>query len=158
MNGGLFMRRGVFFKVGIAVLLVGVFSGCMVDKIDHGYCEKSFDIDRIKAGKGKLSKAEIVARVGEPTLLFSYDPNTWYYLYQQTVRGSVSLPEVVKHEGYVLSFSPQGILCAVKKADPFLPLIPEKEETPAPSQHREEFLKQLFRNLGRATPGLSPAL
>ena len=143
-------RLREFFVVGILGI---VLSACEAKKDYRGNVLLNSEIiEYLKERKGCINKDEVREILGDPSFSFTFDPQTWHYINQTIQIESLLPPKVTDSKGYTLHFALDGRLDNIKKAKGTIDLVIAPQETSLPSTHREEFLKQLFRNVGRFSP------
>ena len=130
-------------------------AGCEPRISTHGFVPRNDLIEQLQPGE--QSKIDVVRILGSPTMLATFDENTWYYVTQTTENKSFFKPRLVDQEILALTFSETGLLQSVGKtgfADA-KQIIPEPDKTPTVGKNLT-IIQQLFGNLGRfsnPTPG-----
>lgn len=139
------------FKLILAAFLF--LQGCEITKTYHGTM-----IDMKKVAhfiEGKTMQKDVLASLGEPTVILPYSPHTWYYLYYQRHIKTFQQPSLSFVSCYRLTFSPEGFLSSKEISYKSFPISISSHSIPLPSSHGEDFLKQIFRNTGRF-PSIGP--
>lgn len=107
---------------------------------------------------GTSTKADVTSLVGSPTAHATFDDNTWLYIGERTQPRIGQTLAVLTQQVVVLRFNDQGVLQHIeyKNKDNSLPVTVIARTTPSPGTEAN-FFQQLFGNIGRFTPGESPA-
>lgn len=141
------MRKPLFL-FGILFCL----AGCEITQEKHGFVFDACEWTHIQQGVGKLTKSQVFERLGTPSCVVAFDPNTWYYISQIIENQAFFYPRETQLRGYALEFNTRDILTKITPSTQVVSLTPALETTKLPSSHGEEFLKQVFRNVGRFSP------
>ncbi len=107
---------------------------------------------------GTTTQADATSLLGSPTAKGSFDPNAWFYISELTRPVIGGTQRVVQQGVVVLTFNTQGVLEHVdtlNKHD-LMPVTIVARTTPSPGTE-SSFLQQLLGNVGRFSPGVTPA-
>lgn len=137
-----FMTRYIRY---VALVLGLMCTACDPEKNVRGRVVPDEDMVSLKKGVGSMDKDNVVSLIGPPSSVLNYDPNTWYYFNLLTHTVGPFAPEIKANKSFALLFTPEGKLskcienCGVQEFELAM------KQTALPSQHRQDFLKQLFR-------------
>lgn len=99
---------------------------------------------------GVTDKASVTALLGSPSSIASFDPNTWYYISQETRNVAFFKPQLKDERVVSIVFDKKGVVqkIAYLGMDAHQDVVPNPDKTPAPGR---EFtlLEQLIGNFGR---------
>jgi outer membrane protein assembly factor BamE (lipoprotein component of BamABCDE complex) len=108
---------------------------------------------------GVTDKASVTRLLGSPSTVATFDPNTWYYVSQETQNVAFFKPRLKDERVVSISFDKKGVVTRVAYLDmkDHREVLPNGDKTPAPGR---EFtlLEQLIGNFGRfsgSAPGAS---
>ena len=107
---------------------------------------------QVQRGIGQMNQEDVVGLLGTPSCVLPYDPMTWYYISHCLERQVFFRAKPVSTVSRVVSFSKGGYLSSIKTITGGIEIPLATCSTPLPSSHGEEFLKQIFRNVGRFPP------
>jgi outer membrane protein assembly factor BamE (lipoprotein component of BamABCDE complex) len=124
--------------------IVAFLSACERTNFYHGHCIKQCEISGFQLGR--TTKNQVLQRLGTPTCVLSYDPNTLYYLSHVVASQALLKTEPLSSKCFALTFSESGNLSKVVLSSKPYPLVCSKESTPLPSEHNEGFWKQVIRS------------
>jgi outer membrane protein assembly factor BamE (lipoprotein component of BamABCDE complex) len=141
------MIRKLVFAAAASALLA---SGCAPITAYHGFQAVEANPKDIKAGVD--SKATVSERLGSPSAVASFEPNTWYYISAVTDQVAFRRPVTRKRDIVAISFSKTGDM--VEKVDTFTlkdGRIISYNGRETPTRGREmTVLEQLLGNVGRS--------
>ena len=109
------------------------------------------DEDRIAQVKtGTSSKNDVFEALGSPSIVSTFDDNTWYYVGQRTVREAFFKPQVTDRKVIAVQFDDSDHVRAVERIglDQAVDVEPLTETTPAVGREIT-FMEQLIGNIGR---------
>lgn len=99
---------------------------------------------------GVTDKASVTKLLGSPSSVASFDPNTWYYISQETQNVAFFKPRINDQKVVSISFNKKGVVdkIAYLGLKDSVRVEPNPDKTPAPGR---EFtlLEQLIGNFGR---------
>jgi len=110
-------------------------------------------IEQIKAGE--TSREEVIAKLGSPTLISTFDEKIWYYAGRQTEQYSFFSPDVIKQQVIEIDFDDKGIVADLKKLDlsQAADASPVDRETPTFGQ-KNTLLRELIGDFKHPRPDL----
>ncbi len=109
------------------------------------------DEDRIAQVKtGTSSKNDVFEALGSPSIVSTFDDNTWYYVGQRTVREAFFKPQVTDRKVIAVEFDDTDHVRKVDRIglDQAVDVEPLTEKTPAVGREIT-FMEQLIGNIGR---------
>jgi len=99
---------------------------------------------------GVTDKASVSKLLGSPSSVASFDPNTWYYISQETQNVAFFKPRIKDQKVVSISFNKKGIVehIGYLGIKDHVDVVPNGDATPAPGR---EFtlMEQLIGNFGR---------
>lgn len=148
-----FMTRAVAVRPRAALFLVALtlpflVSGCEPIVSNRG---NMLDEDRIAQVKpGTSSKNDVFEALGSPTIVSTFDDNTWYYVGERTEREAFFTPELAAHKVIEIKFDDSDHVRTVDRIglDKTTDVEPFSETTPAAGREIT-FIEQLLGNIGR---------
>jgi outer membrane protein assembly factor BamE (lipoprotein component of BamABCDE complex) len=103
---------------------------------------------------GVTDKASVTRLLGSPSTVATFDPNTWYYVSQETQNVAFFKPKLKDEKVVSISFDKTGVVqkVAFLNMKDHREIAPNPDKTPAPGR---EFtiLEQLIGNFGRFSSG-----
>ncbi|HLG87862.1 MAG TPA: outer membrane protein assembly factor BamE [Alphaproteobacteria bacterium] len=139
-------------RLRLALLLAGValplVAGCTPIVANRG---NMLDEERIAQVKpGTSSKNDVFEALGSPSIVSTFDDNTWYYVGQRTEREAFFEPELVAHKVIEIKFDDTDHVRAIDRIglDQTAEVTPFPETTPAAGREIT-FMEQLLGNIGR---------
>lgn len=143
--------------IGLLTLFaaIGALQGCVAVRSSHGYVLERGE-DELAAEVGLDTKDSVLARYGEPSMVGTFDEDSWYYLSSFDATRAFFRPETKRREVIAFHFDDDGV---VEKVDQYdlsdsvnINLVSRK----TPSRGKElTFWEQLLGNVGQlpaATP------
>ena len=109
------------------------------------------DEERIAQVKpGTSSKNDVFEALGSPTIVSTFDDNTWYYVGQRTEREAFFEPELVAHKVIEIKFDDTDHVRTVDRIglEQTTEVAAFPETTPAAGREIT-FMEQLLGNIGR---------
>lgn len=105
---------------------------------------------------GTDTKSSVLAKLGSPSVVSTFEPNIWYYVSQTTERYTYHKPKVTSRDVTVVTFDPSTELVAsIENLDLAAARRVEYSDRETPTRGRElTVLEQLLGNIGQA--GLPP--
>ncbi len=131
-----------------AIVLPFILAGCDPIVANRG---NMLDEDRIAQVKtGTSSKNDVFEALGSPSIVSTFDDNTWYYVGQRTEREAFFKPEVTERKLIAVQFDDTDHVKAVDRVglDQAVDVQPLEETTPAVGREIT-FMEQLIGNIGR---------
>lgn len=131
-----------------AVLLGLAVTGCSPVVATRGNLTDPERVAELQPGQSR--RDDVVAVLGSPTSVGTFDQNTWYYIGQKTEKIAFFEPDVVERRVVIVKFDDAGTLREVKKLDESNAQEVEMVERTTPTAGREmTFLEQMMGNVGR---------
>jgi len=131
---------------GLAIPLA--LAGCTPIVANRG---NMLDEDRITQVKtGTSSKNDVFEALGSPSVVSTFDDNTWYYVGQRTEREAFFKPEVTDRKVIAVHFDDTDHVKALERVglDQAVEVEPLDKTTPAVGRDIT-FMEQLLGNIGR---------
>jgi outer membrane protein assembly factor BamE (lipoprotein component of BamABCDE complex) len=133
------MKAHSFLILGLAALL----AACEPTIANRGNILEPEKLAEVKAGT--TTREEVVAKLGTPTEVSTFDDKTWYYVGRQTKQYSFLDPEVVKQQAIEVKFDDKGVVTAVNNLDLSQAQDVEMAAGATPTYGRNDtFLRQLL--------------
>ncbi|AWK86864.1 outer membrane protein assembly factor BamE [Azospirillum thermophilum] len=131
-----------------AVLLGLAVTGCSPIVATRGNLTDPERVAELQPGQSR--RDDVVAVLGSPTSVGTFDQNTWYYIGQKTEKIAFFEPDVIERRVVIVKFDDAGTLREVKKLDETNAQQVEMVERTTPTAGREmTFLEQMMGNVGR---------
>ena len=130
----------------LSILLCG--TGCQPRITTHGFMPRTDLIERLQPGE--QNKNQIAAILGSPTIMGTFDQDTWYYVTQTTENKFFFKPEIIDQAILALTFNEAGVLASLEKKSMLdaIRIEPNTEQTPTVGR-KLSLIQQLFGNFGR---------
>jgi outer membrane protein assembly factor BamE (lipoprotein component of BamABCDE complex) len=146
------MRRNAMRALAAATVMSLV--ACAADITKHGHIFTDEDLAQVKAG---MNRDQVVLALGTPDTKSTVGQEAFYYISATTKRSAAFLtPTVVDRRVVAVYFDKKDVVQRVAhyglqdgKVIDFV-----KRETPSRGSE-DGLLKELFRNIGRPTPGVN---
>lgn len=138
--------------VGLAVCL----AACASDITKHGHVFTDEDLAQVKEG---MSRDQVILALGTPATKSTVDQNAFYYISTTTKRSAAFLePTIVDRRIVAVYFSKNESVQRVANYGLQDGRVIDFNSRTTPSRGSEDsLLKELFRNIGRPTPGVGGA-
>jgi len=137
------------YRIALAGLAAPLLiAGCTPIVANRG---NMLDEDRIAQVKlGASSKNDVFEALGSPSVVSTFDDNTWYYVGQRTEREAFFEPEVTDRKIIQISFDDTDHVRAIDRVglDKAVDVHPLDQTTPAAGRELT-FMEQLLGNIGR---------
>ncbi len=106
---------------------------------------------QIKAGE--TTRDEVTQILGSPSLIPSFDKNTWLYVSAKTQNLAFLKTQIVDQEVVEIAFNDDGVVQGVRQLGlkDAKNVVPVERTTPAPG-HEITIIEQLVGNFGRFNP------
>lgn len=125
--------------------------GCLSSYHDQGVLLTPQQKDNVKLGQ---PTTEILKNLGTPSCTSPFQ-KTWYYVSQRKEVTAFFTPVLLKNDILALSFSSQGNLDKIEEFTlKDAREVKISERTTPVTGHHTPLMKQIFRNLGRVSPGM----
>lgn len=143
------MAMKTVIATAAAALLVGAGLGACTPTIAYnGFQAREDKPADVKVGED--TKSTLLARLGSPSMVATFEPNIWYYVSQTTEQVGYKNPRLLNREAVAIEFDENEKVKSVKTygtTDGYR-LAYAKDETP--TRGRElSVLEQLLGNIGR---------
>ncbi len=145
-KGG-FGSTGVASSVACAALLLSL-AACEPTVATRGQIA---DPERLAAiSVGSSTREEVIAKIGSPTQVSTFDENVWYYFGRNTKQYAFMLPKVSEQMAVEVRFDENGVVSSLKELDKAesREIDPVDRRTPTYG-HDTTIAEQLLGNLGR---------
>jgi outer membrane protein assembly factor BamE (lipoprotein component of BamABCDE complex) len=131
---------------GIAAPLI--LASCTPIVANRGNMLEEERIDQVK--KSASSKNDVFEALGSPSIVSTFDDNTWYYVGQRTERVGVFLPSVTDRKVIAVQFDDTDHVKGIDRIglEQAVDVEPFEETTPAVGRDIT-FMEQLIGNIGR---------
>ena len=148
INGRTVFRNAVI--CGVAALTL---AACGEPRIAvHGYAPRSDELQRLTAGQDTTSSVR--RKLGEPTIVGTFEENAWYYVSTVSEQRTYHHPEPIDRTVVRLAFSEVGVLEGVNRFGLEEGRVIDLETRTTPTYGRElTIVQQLFGNIGRFNEG-----
>jgi outer membrane protein assembly factor BamE (lipoprotein component of BamABCDE complex) len=139
----------VSWKLCVMAAGLGVLTSACAPIVSHrGYFADPRKTEAISAGVD--TKATIQDRLGTPTQVATFDPNTWYYVSSTEHQVGWKRPKTVDQAILQVRFDDDGKVKDVKRLDKVLPRRFAMVQRATPTRGREvTFWEQILGNVGR---------
>ena len=114
------------------------------------------DPDKLAEVKTGIStREEVVATLGTPTMISTFDDKIWFYAGRQTKQYSFLDPEILKQQAIEVQFDDKGVVSSLNKLDlsEAQDISPVERTTPTYGND-DTLIRQLLGNLSHPTPNL----
>jgi outer membrane protein assembly factor BamE (lipoprotein component of BamABCDE complex) len=135
-----------FVLAGFAFPLM--LAGCTPIIANRGNMLDEDRISQVKAGSS--SKNDVFEALGSPSIVSTFDDNTWYYVGQRTEREAFFKPTVTDRKVIAVQFDDTDHVRSVDRVglDQAVEVEPLEQTTPAVGRDIT-FMEQLIGNIGR---------
>jgi outer membrane protein assembly factor BamE (lipoprotein component of BamABCDE complex) len=131
-----------------AVALAGLLAGCSPTLTNHGNIPEPELIESIRVGSS--NREQIVAMLGHPSAVSTFDQESWYYVGSRTSQLAFLDPEILERKVIVIRFDKQGIVQQVERLDKQDGRDVQIVERKTPTRGKElTILEQLLGNVGK---------
>lgn len=135
-----------FFLFFSLLVLLGL-TTCTPIHHTRGNFLESAQVKQLKIGK--TTKAEVLNLIGPPTSYEMFIGKGWYYMGERTETVSFKKPVIKKREFFLLEFTPQDVLSAIRKFDERgIEIKPDGDKTPTYGRD-PSLLGEFINNIGR---------
>jgi len=125
-----------------------VLGACTPIVANRGNMLEEARIAQVKTGTS--SKNDVFEALGSPSIVSTFDDNTWYYVGQRTEREAFFKPEVMDRKVIAVQFDDTDHVRSVDRValDQAVAVEPLEQTTPAVGREIT-FMEQLIGNIGR---------
>ena len=142
--------------VGCLLLLAFLLqTGCVPRFNQHGHFSNAKLISEVE--KSKMTKQQILEKLGSPSAVSTFEDNRWYYITRETEQVAFYEPVLIKSDIILIEFDAAGITTKVEKLsnDAARDIEPVSRITDTRG-NKMNVLEQLFGNLGIGKPRGGP--
>jgi outer membrane protein assembly factor BamE (lipoprotein component of BamABCDE complex) len=147
------MKKSLFFTFVLLAMLP--LAACEPVVANRGNLVEPDLLTQIEPGV--TDQASVQALLGPPTMIGTFDKNTWYYSGQRTKRMAFFDPKVSSERTVIIAYDDNGIVKEIKELEPGSgeEINPVARKTPS-AGHDMTYGEQLMDNFSR--PGLPGSL
>ena len=147
------VARALPGALGLA-LAGGALAGCVSTVEQHGFIPDEGQTVDVKLGED--TKSSVIARLGNPSTVATFDPNVWYYISDTKARRTYQHPRSITRSVTAVRFGDADVVSEVKTYGLADGKVIDYASRETPTRGRElTIIEQLFGNIGRL-PGQSP--
>ncbi|MDF1748001.1 MAG: outer membrane protein assembly factor BamE [Alphaproteobacteria bacterium] len=141
------LRRSFKISASLGVMILAL-SACDPKVALRGNDPLESRLEQITVGQS--TKRDVVASIGTPSTIGTFDDNVWYYMSQRKETWAFYPPEVTENQVLAFHFDANGTLQNIDTydKDALTEVKLEEKETPT-SGRTMSIMEQLFGNLGR---------
>ena len=145
------MQRAAKQRIAVGLLITMAAAGlsaCESKVALRGNAPLESNLEQIKVGQS--SKRDVVAAIGSPSTVGTFDDNVWYYMSQTKESWAFYKPEVVENQVLAFHFDENGTLSEIEDFDEsaLTEVSYRSKETPTTGRTMS-IMEQLFGNLGK---------
>jgi outer membrane protein assembly factor BamE (lipoprotein component of BamABCDE complex) len=131
---------------GFAVPLM--LAGCTPIVANRGNMLDEERIEQVKVASS--SKNDVFEALGSPSVVSTFDDNTWYYMGQRTEREAFFQPEITDRKLIAVEFDDTDHVKSIDRVglEQAVDIVPLEQTTPAVGRDIT-FMEQLIGNIGR---------
>jgi outer membrane protein assembly factor BamE (lipoprotein component of BamABCDE complex) len=109
------------------------------------------EADRLALVQNGSSKDEVFQTLGSPTMVSTFDDNTWYYMGQRTEQTAFFDPDILERQVLIVRFDDKDKVSALEKrtGDQTIAEVELVDRTTPTSGKEIGFIEQLIGNVGR---------
>jgi outer membrane protein assembly factor BamE (lipoprotein component of BamABCDE complex) len=136
-------------KIGASIGVIAMGLTACDPKVDlRGNAPLESRLEQISVGQS--TKRDVVAAIGTPSTVGTFDDNVWYYMSQRRETWAFYAPEVTENQVLAFHFDDGGTLQNIDTydKDALTEVTVETKETPT-SGRTMSIMEQLFGNLGK---------
>ena len=128
--------------------------GCISTRSNHGYVLER-DQEELVAKRGFDTKESILAKYGEPSMIGTFDRNSWYYLNSSAAARAFFKPKVRGRKVIAFRFTEEGVVDDVREWDLDDAETVKLVSRTTPTRGLElNFWEQLLGNVGQLPAGI----
>jgi outer membrane protein assembly factor BamE (lipoprotein component of BamABCDE complex) len=145
--------RGPMVRSFAALSLAICLTACAADITKHGHVFTDEDLAQVKEG---MSRDQVILALGTPDTKSTVDQNAFYYISTTTKRSAAFLePSIIDRRIVAVYFNKKESVQRVANYGLQDGKVIDFSSRTTPSRGSEDgLLKELFRNIGRPTPGV----
>lgn len=138
----------------VACVAAFALAGCVSTVEQHGFIPDEGQTIDVKTGED--TKTTVVARLGNPSTVATFDPNVWYYISDTKARRTYHHPRSITRSVTAVRFGEGDVVTEVKTYGLADGKVVDYASRETPTRGRElTIIEQLFGNIGRL-PGQNP--
>ena len=140
--------RSGFKRSAAAIVFVGLLAGCSPTLTNHGNIPEPELLESIRIGGS--NREQIVAMLGNPSAVATFDQESWYYVGSRTSQIAFLEPEILERKVVVIRFDKQGIVQQVERLEKQDGRDIQIVDRKTPTRGKElTILEQLIGNIGK---------
>ena len=137
--------------LSLGLMAATALAACSGELTTRGNLLTAERIDEISAGESFQS--DVVAAVGTPSAVSTFESNTWYYIGELQEQQSFLDPDVIERNVLVVNFDDAGLVQSTQLYTVADGQVIDPVSRTTPTEGRElTILQQLLGNLGRFSP------
>ncbi|GIL38622.1 outer membrane protein assembly factor BamE [Roseiterribacter gracilis] len=109
------------------------------------------EADRLALVQNGSSKDEVFQTLGSPTMVSTFDDNTWYYMGQRTEQTAFFDPDILERQVLIVRFDDKDKVASLEKrtGEQTIASVETVDRTTPTSGKEIGFIEQLIGNVGR---------
>ncbi len=140
--------QGCLLRLVSVALLGLLLPACATKTIMRGHIPDPGVVSSLKAGES--TRNDVIARLGSPSALSSFQDNLWYYIGEEVEKEGFLDPEITARTILAVSFDDDGLLSAANEYTLDHARKVQFVERITPTEGQEfTLIQQLLGNLGR---------
>ncbi|MEE2691904.1 MAG: outer membrane protein assembly factor BamE [Pseudomonadota bacterium] len=149
------------FRLAIALAVAGglLLDGCVSVRTSHGYLLERGET-KLTAEPGFDTKDSVLARYGEPSMIGTFDPDSWYYMTSADAARAFFKPKATYRAIVAFHFDDEGVVKEVENLDLSDGMDVKIASRTTPTRGKElSFWEQLLGNVGKlpaSSQGIDP--
>lgn len=96
-------------SIGLLALAAAAAQGCVSVRSSHGYVLERGETE-LTARPGIDTKESVLAKYGEPSMIGTFDPNSWYYMASTEQSRAFFKPETTSRRIVAFRFDEEGFV------------------------------------------------
>lgn len=143
-------RFCVGFTLAFAAFMA--LNGCVAVRSSHGYVLERGE-ESLHANVGLDTKDSVLARYGAPSMVGTFDNNSWYYMTSAEIARAFFRPKTRRRAVVAFRFDEKGVVKKVEQYDLSDGLDIKLASDKTPTRGKElSFWEQLLGNVGQLPP------
>ncbi|HNS86710.1 MAG TPA: outer membrane protein assembly factor BamE [Parvularculaceae bacterium] len=141
------------YRVVALIAALAALQGCVSYRSAHGYVLERGETE-LTALVGVDSKESVLAKYGEPSLIGTFDRNSWYYVSELDASRAFFRPETTARTVVGFHFDDAGMVSTVETLDLTDSVDVKMASKSTPTRGKElGFWEQLLGNVGQLPAG-----
>lgn len=141
------------YRVVALIAALAALQGCVSYRSAHGYVLERGETE-LTALVGVDSKESVLAKYGEPSLIGTFDRNSWYYVSELDASRAFFRPETTARTVVGFHFDDAGMVSTVEMLDLTDSVDVKMASKSTPTRGKElGFWEQLLGNVGQLPAG-----